>query len=100
MTFEKKCLIEPGDITAVEIECSKCRYRSIRRIDTWLQESLSCANCGEVWFLQGSGDYANLKIFVGALHAISETVLKAGGHPFTVKFEIKCSDSGEKEKAG
>jgi hypothetical protein len=92
MTFKKQCLIEPSDIRAVEVQCSKCQYRSIRAIETWLQDSVSCANCGQVWFVQNSTDLGNLKTLVAALRAISELTKRANGTPFTIRFEIDCPD--------
>jgi hypothetical protein len=92
MTFENKCWIEPEDIRAVQIECSKCHYRSVRLVEGWLQDSISCANCGQIWFLAGSGDLTRLKELVGSLRAISELTKKQDGLPFGIKFEIKCQD--------
>ena len=93
MTFKNQCLIEPKDITAIEIQCSECQYRSIRTVETWSQDSGSCANCGQMWFIQYSSDLGNLKTLVLSLRAISELANKGNKAPFTVRLEINCPDS-------
>ena len=38
MTFEKKCLLEPSDITAVHFECRKCNAVTVVPIDSGITE--------------------------------------------------------------
>ena len=95
MTFEKLCFIQASDITGIEVKCFKCNYRWIRDVDNWIQDSVTCANCGEIWFLQNSTDLQNIKTFVASLRAISTLIKKQNGNPFTIRFEIKCPEKQE-----
>jgi ssDNA-binding Zn-finger/Zn-ribbon topoisomerase 1 len=90
MTFEKSCFIQAGDITGIEVKCSKCNYRWIRRVDNWIQDSITCANCGENWFIKNSNDLQSIKNFVASICSISEMVERQKGNPFALRFEIKC----------
>jgi hypothetical protein len=90
MTFEKLCFIQAGDITGIEVKCFKCGFRWTRQVDKWIQESVSCANCGEMWFIQNSTDLQNIKNFVASLRAISALIERQKGNPFGIRFEIKC----------
>lgn len=96
MTFERLCFLEVSDITGIEVKCSKCNYRWIRQVDNWIKDSVTCANCGAIWFLQNSTDLQNMKNFVASLGAISDLIKRQNGSPFTIRFEVKCPEMEKK----
>jgi hypothetical protein len=90
MTFERLCFIQASDITGIEVKCFKCNYRWIREVDHWLQDSVTCANCGKAWFLENSTDLQNIRNFVASLVAISALIKRQNGDPFAIRLEVKC----------
>ena len=92
MTTEVRTTIEPKDIVALEIECSKCHQRIVRRLDKWLQNFTSCANCGTIWFPNKAALDA-LNELVAHIHGFSNGVLDQV--PFTIRLELKAKTGHE-----
>lgn len=91
MTFEKQCFIQPDEIVGIEVMCSHCGYRWVRLVDKWMQDSMSCANCQQIWFVsQASGDLAAIKEFVASLKHLSKLVERSPDLKFSLRLEVKC----------
>jgi hypothetical protein len=87
MTSETKTTIEPADIQAVELECTKCGFRATWSLDRWLKDDGRCANCGESWPMQRAGAFQGLFQLVKALVDLGK--LKDDKDiPFRIRFEL------------
>ena len=42
MTVEQRMMIEPDDIVAAEIECTKCHHRVVKLPANWQNALVSC----------------------------------------------------------
>ena len=90
MTFEKQCFLGLSEVRGIEIRCSRCGYRWIRPVENWQQDSTSCANCQQIWFLDRSGDLATIKDFVASLGRLRELEKRAPNLGFSLRLEVEC----------
>ncbi len=88
MTTETRVSIEPKDIKAIEIECEKCHQRTVRRLDHWVQNIASCANCGANWTVYKSTLEA-LNEMAAVVQAFATGATGNSNVPFTIRFEIR-----------
>ena len=86
MTKEIRTTVEPKDIVAVELECSKCHFKTVRRISHWMRDSSVCSNCQESWGADGV-TIEQVRQLATVLRMLSED--KAGGRAFTVRLELQ-----------
>jgi hypothetical protein len=89
MTTETRTTIEPKDIMAVEIECAKCGFRTVRSVTNWLGDSKACANCRESWIVHESM-LNNIRDAVALLRIVSLQTKEP--MPFSVRIEIRNPD--------
>lgn len=89
MVSELRTTIEPGDITAIEIECAKCHARHVRRVNAWHGTLLACANCNHPWMVPGSTDGKKLELLIGSLAALREFAESDQPQPYTIRLEIR-----------
>ena len=86
MTTELRTTIEPKDLVAIEIECTKCGFRTVRTIAQWLGDSAMCANCRESW-TEHEPMLKNIRDAAALLRMVSlQTKEKM---PFRIRIEIK-----------
>ena len=86
MTSETKTTIEPGDVLAVEIECSACGARLSRTVKEYRGELSACQNCGAQWS-HLSDDFVRLGNFIKLLRVLANQA-HGGEFPLKVRFEI------------
>ena len=86
MTKEIRTTVEPKDVVAIELECSKCHFKTVRRISQWLRDSSICSNCQENWSTDGHS-LEHVRNLASLLRILSEDM--AGGRPFMVKLELQ-----------
>ena len=84
MTSETRTTIEPEDIRAVELECVKCGYRSVRNVDNWLHEPIACPNCHANW-LHLREDFGRIATLVNMLNILSR---KQDSPEVVIRFEL------------
>lgn len=96
MTFEKKCLIEPDDIIAVQYECGNCRAAIIIPIEKLSPDSVasiavaSCRHCQTPsGFQMGTNETKSFLEFSRSLISIA-AIMK--GHNLKVRLNINCVD--------
>jgi len=86
MTSEMRTTIEPGDVTALELQCSNCGARFGCSLDKWLVEPMGCANCHTSW-----GGHQNELQRVGQLRALLKVFAELqfkGALPFKLRLDI------------
>lgn len=49
MTTEIKRMVEPGDLLAIEVECSQRHAKTSRMLNNWQQSIRMCTNCHSTW---------------------------------------------------
>ncbi len=101
MTFEKKCLIEPSDIVAVQYECGHCHAAIVVPIGQLSPDQIgsvalrTCSYCQTAsGFSPGTQETNTFLNFNIALAQIA-AVLKARN--LKLKLDIKCDGENEKE---
>jgi hypothetical protein len=93
MTTETQTFIQPSDLRAVRIECSKCHIKSIfsladeesrKRVRVTFS-NFQCPHCKETWFTHQDGSYVDkvVKFFEGL-----EALKGRGSNEVIVSFEI------------
>ena len=86
MTTELRRTVEPTDIVAVEVECSTCHARSIRRIDHWSSSVRMCVNCKALW----PGGSAALSLLEDLANVLSQlSSFSPENVPFTIRLELR-----------
>ncbi len=93
MTREVRTMIEPKDVKAIEIECGKCHYRTVRPVGNWLKDSMICGNCLEQW-MNYAGIMESLRDAAAHLRTVSLQIETAKA-PFTVRLELAQRDDDE-----
>lgn len=89
MTVETRTTAEPRDIQAIEVECSLCHEKIVKRLDNWRNSLQSCGNCGTSWMASKSFiDTINALAF--QLHALSQD--GAEKLPFKIRLESRNVD--------
>src|ERR1035437_2488789 len=73
MTSETRTLIEPDDITGVEMECDQCHVKTIFPITTQLKLKAHCPHCGKQWFDDAINKQTGSSTFpaIDSLHALA-----------------------------
>jgi hypothetical protein len=89
MTTETRTTIEPKDIMAVEIECAKCGFRTVRSVTNWLGDSMVCGNCQKSWD-EHELMLKNIRDAVVLLRAVSLQTKE--NMPFNIRIEIRNPD--------
>ena len=89
MTTETRTTIQPEDIQAIEIECAKCGFRTVRTVANWLGDSMMCANCRESWS-EHESMLKNIRDAAALLRIVSMQTKE--NMPFRVRLEIRNPD--------
>jgi hypothetical protein len=96
MTFEKKCLIEPSDILAIQYECDNCHAAivvPIEKMDSDRSAAIAMATCPYCHtpsgFQAGTNDMKVFLEFNSALQQIGKVMI---GHNLRIRLDIKCAD--------
>ena len=91
MTTEVRTTIQPEDIQAIEVECSKCHSKVVRRLDQWGKEFFSCQSCGTEWIAYQDllKHLTELAAQIRGFYDLETGERKA---PFSVRFEIRNPD--------
>jgi hypothetical protein len=96
MTFEKKCLIEPSDILAVQLECGKCRSAisvPVEKIDPDQIASMALAGCR---FCQTPSGFQpstqEMNALLGFITSLKQIAGHLAGRNLKVRLDIKCVD--------
>ena len=96
MTFEKKCLVEPSDIIAVQFECAQCHGSTTVPIASGVSEHAKrlvmdvCKLCQTPWgLLPNSAEHRALCDFAYAIEGIAKQM---EGRNVRLKLEIACPD--------
>ena len=96
MIFEKKCLIELSDITAVQYQCSTCRAATSVPIEKLNLDQLAftakavCPYCQTPSGLQISTN--EMKLFLEFNQALISIVAAMKGRNLNMLLDIKCSE--------
>jgi hypothetical protein len=96
MTFEKKCLIETGDILSVQYECGNCHAAiviPVERLDPERSASIAmsaCAHCGTPsGFGMSTQEIKAFLAFNSSLRGIAEAMK---GRNLRLRLSIKCAE--------
>jgi formate dehydrogenase maturation protein FdhE len=96
MTFEKKCLVEVGDIVAVRYECSNCNAANVVPITKLDPERLAsmcisvCSFCQTPFGFQlGSIEMGIFSEFNASLRRIAEIM---AGRNLKIRLELKTPE--------
>ena len=96
MTFEKKCLIETGDILSVHYECGKCHAAivvPIEKIDPGYAASLALSACPYCQtpsgFQMSTQEMTAFTDFNSSLRRIASAM---SGRNLKLLLSIKCTD--------
>jgi hypothetical protein len=96
MTFEKKCLIEPSDITAVQYECDKCHAANLVPIEKISPDGAgsiamrACPYCQTPSGFQiGTREIQVFMEFNASLIQIAEVM---AGRNLKMRLNIKCDE--------
>jgi ribosomal protein L37AE/L43A len=91
MTTETRTTIQPEDILAIEVECSKCHSKVVRRLDQWGKKLFACSSCDADWMAYQDllNRLAGLATQVRGFYDLETGERKA---PFSVRFEIRNPD--------
>jgi hypothetical protein len=94
MTFEKKCLIEPNDIVAVQYECGNCHAAilvPIEKINPDQVASIAMAGCSYCQtpsgFQRNTSEMTALLDFNVSLRRFAEL---SAGRNLKLRLDIKC----------
>ncbi len=97
MMFEKKCLIEPLDITAVHFECDNCHASVVVPIKAGVSSYVgnaaagSCQFCHTPWGISPqSEEHKTIFAFAQSLEQVAG---KMEGRHLKLKLEIKCPET-------
>jgi hypothetical protein len=85
MTSATRTTIEASDFIAVELECSNCHHRVVRRMGIWKSILYSCPDCGSNW----SEFHGTMKYLANLASQLPKFMPPDGEKwPFTIRFEI------------
>ena len=91
MTTEMRTTIQPEDIQAIEIECSKCHSKIVRRLDQWGKEIVACQSCGDIWMAY-QDLLKRLPALATQIRGFSNLETGERNAPFSIRFEIRNPD--------
>lgn len=95
MSVQRRILITPKDIVAVDYECSHCGARytiPLKKLDRDLKV---CANCQERWLNENDPEVSMVRIFSQYLEQLQRSPIKA-----TIRFELSEPDIPGSETLG
>jgi len=72
MTSETRTLIETGDISGIEVECEKCKVKSIFPVSSGFKIAVYCPHCNQKWFDETSDPHTgqNICLVTDSLRAV------------------------------
>jgi ribosomal protein L37AE/L43A len=87
MTTETRITIQPEDIRAIEVQCSKCHSKIVRRLDNWGKEMIACQTCGADWMAYRAllNRLTELSAHIRGFYNLETGEWHA---PFSVRFEV------------
>jgi hypothetical protein len=94
MSFEKKCLLEIGDISALPLQCAKCGSESVlplavlRSADWVALVTSPCPHCHTPSGVRP--DTAEGRAFLGFIDELAKVAEAADGRNLRLRLETQC----------
>jgi hypothetical protein len=96
MTFEKKCLIEPSDIVAVQYECDNCHAATVVPIEKMNADQFAslamraCPYCQTPSGFQVGTQAMNA--FLEFNKSLMQIANAMAGHKLKIRLDVKCPE--------